>query len=126
MLCISDSDSSPGSNTRLLEAIAASFPEKGLHQDGLLRQLPLYRPEFDKAPLPALAEQWRAKVAEARAAIISTPEYLHNIPAVLKNGLEWVKSSGEMHSMPMLPITFNPHPIQGEYSMESLRKSPQA
>jgi len=126
VLAISGSASSPSSNARLLEAIAAFFPEKGVTQDSLLRELPLYRPDLDKAPLPAAAEQWRAQVADARAVIISTPEYLHNIPAVLKNGLEWLKSSGELYGKAVLPITFTPHPPRGEHAMESLRKSLQA
>ncbi|MFN2423974.1 MAG: NADPH-dependent FMN reductase [Cryomorphaceae bacterium] len=126
ILAISGSASSPSSNARLLETIAASFPEKGLIQDTLLRELPLYRPELDKAPLPAAAEQWRAQVADARAVIISTPEYLYNIPAMLKNGLEWLKSSGELYGKAVLPITFTPHPPRGEHAMESLRKSLQA
>lgn len=70
--------------------------------------------------------QWRAQVAASRCVIISTPEYLHNIPAVLKNGLEWLKSTGELHSKPVLPITFTPHPPRGEDAMMSLRKSLQA
>lgn len=123
VLCISGSAASPSSNARLLEAMAVSFPEKGLTLDHLLRKLPLYKPELDKAPLPEIAEQWRSQVAAARAVIISTPEYLHNIPAVLKNGLEWLKSSGELYSKPVLPITFTPHPPRGEHAMESLRKS---
>lgn len=123
---ISGSASSPSSNARLLEAVAASFPEKNIRPDVLLRELPLYRPELDKAPLPSSAEAWRRQMAGARAVIISTPEYLHNIPAVLKNGLEWLKSSGELRGKAVLPITFAPHPPRGEYAMESLRKSLQA
>jgi NAD(P)H-dependent FMN reductase len=126
ILAISGSASAPSSNAALLDAIAASFPEKGLVQDFFLRQLPLYRPALDKAPLPPEVQQWRAEVATAKAVIISTPEYLHNIPAVLKNGLEWLKSSGELFGKPVLPITFTPHPPRGEHAMESLRKSLQA
>lgn len=123
ILAISGSAASPSSNARLLEAMAASFPEKGLIRDDLLRELPVYRPELDKAPLPAPVDQWRAQAADARAVIITTPEYLHNIPAVLKNGLEWLKTSGEFFGKPVLPITFTPHPPRGEHAMESLRKS---
>ncbi len=120
---ISGSASSPSSNARLLEAVAASFPEKNIRPDVLLRELPLYRPELDKAPLPSSAEAWRRQMAGARAVIISTPEYLHNIPAVLKNGLEWLKSSGELRGKAVLPITFAPHPPRGEYAMKSLVNS---
>lgn len=126
ILAISGSASSPSSNESLLMAIAAAFPAKGVSVDRLLRTLPLYRPELDQNPLPQPVVQWREQAAKADAILIATPEYLHNMPAVLKNGLEWMKSSGEFFGKPVLPITFAPHPPRGEYAMQSLRNSLQA
>ncbi len=123
ILCISGSAAFPSSNARLLEAVATTFPERGMVQDSLLRQLPLYRPEIDQAPLPETVNAWRGQFAEAKAVIISTPEYLHNIPAVLKNGLEWLKTTGELHGKAVLPITFTPHPPRGKNAIKCLRGS---
>lgn len=126
ILAISGSASSPSSNEALLMAIAAAFPAKKVSVDQQLRTLPLYGPELDQHPLPPPVAQWREQAAKADAILIATPEYLHNIPAVLKNGLEWLKSSGEFFGKPVLPITFAPHPPRGEYAMQSLRNSLQA
>lgn len=91
--------------------------------DEFLLSLPLYRPNLDQNPLPEVAVNWRNNIEKADAVIICTPEYLHNIPAVLKNGLEWLKSSGELMDKPVLPITFTPHEPRGEHAMPSLCNS---
>ena len=65
----------------------------------------------------------KTQVAEADAVITSTPEYRHNILAVLKNALEWMTESGELHEKSVLPITFTPAPPHGEYAMKSLLQS---
>ena len=62
----------------------------------------------------------------ADAIIISTPAYLLNIPAMLKNALEWLTTSGELEGKRVLPITFTPHPPRGERAMQSLIWSLQA
>ncbi|MGB1317922.1 MAG: NADPH-dependent FMN reductase, partial [Flavobacteriales bacterium] len=65
----------------------------------------------------------RTKLANSDAVIISTPEYIHNIPAVLKNALEWITESGELHEKPVLAITFTPAAPRGEFAMKSLLQS---
>jgi NAD(P)H-dependent FMN reductase len=61
-----------------------------------LRDYPL--PYFEEALPPGLAkdhydnpavQKWRAKVLEADAYIICSPEYNHGYPAVLKNALDY-------------------------------------
>ena len=127
VLCISGSPSADSSNTQLLEAITQSFANSFAFEilDGL-QDLPLFSPQLQQAGIPEKVKALRAKVAVADAVVISTPEYLHNIPAVLKNALEWMTESGELANKPMLPITFTPAPPRGEYAMRSLVQSLQA
>lgn len=91
-----------------------------------LGSLPLFQAEQDKHPWPKEVHQWRTAVANADALIISTPAYLYNLPAVLKNGLEWLTTSGELLQKPTLAITLTPHPPRGEKAMQSLLWSLQA
>ena len=56
---------------------------------------------------------WRKILQESDAVIISIPEYIHNIPALIKNALEWVTTSGEFLGKKVLPITFTPHEPRG-------------
>ncbi len=62
-----------------------------------LRDYPM--PFFDEAKSPTMApegfgkevvEKWRAKIAEADAFVVVTPEYNHGYSAVLKNAMDYV------------------------------------
>ena len=63
-----------------------------------LGKLPLFNPDLDIHTLeednsPKSVVEFRAKVRDADVFIISTPEYAHQIPGVLKNALDWLVSS---------------------------------
>lgn len=124
ILAISGSASENSSNTELLSAIAQTFSDSYDFEvyEGL-SNLPLFSPEKLKEGIPKQVQEMKSNVTKADAVIISTPEYLHNIPAVLKNALEWMTTSGELADKPVLPITFTPAPPRGEYAMKSLLQS---
>lgn len=126
ILTISGSAGHPSSNTQLLQAVAEAFPEYNWNLYDQLSNLPLYRPDLDQEPIPAEVAHFRSLVNQSQAVIISTPEYLHNIPACLKNGLEWLRTNGELHEKPVLPITLTPRSPRGQHAMASLRNSLQA
>lgn len=64
-----------------------------------------------------LAKKWAAKVAEADAYIIVTPEYNHGYPAVLKNALDWV-----YYQWNKKPVSFVSYgSVGGARSIEQLR-----
>lgn len=108
------------SNSKLLHKISALRNDLDWHFTDLPWKLPLYLPQRDVSPWPSQVVEWRQLIKEADAIVIATPEYLHNLPANLKNALEWLTTSGEMMSKPILPITFTPHPPRGEQAMKSL------
>ena len=87
-------------------------------------RLPLFAPEKD-VPASIVKEviHWRTEVRSADAVIISTPAYLYNIPAQLKNALEWLTTSGELLEKPTIAMTYTPHPPRGEKAMLSLLNS---
>ena len=58
-----------------------------------LDDLPHFSPERGTEPLPPSVVELRGLLHEADALLICTPEYVHTMPAVLKNLLEWVVSS---------------------------------
>lgn len=121
---ISGSAGEESSNRRMLQSLAHHYADRANWQiDELLQELPLYRPALDQTPLPESAKAWREAIGQADTVIICTPEYLHNLPAILKSGLEWLKNSGELYDKPVLPITFTPHEPRGKYAMPSLCNS---
>lgn len=116
---ISGSARSGSSNQRLLNALPMLLPN---HEVVSLNgeRLPLFLDGQDQAPWSPMVLAWRAALQRSDALVISTPAYLHNVPAGLKNALEWVASSGELAGKRVLPITLTPYPPRGERAMQSL------
>lgn len=124
ILGISGSASQHSSNVKLLNSIAELLSEKHsveIYQE--LYKFPLYTPEQQNEGMPELVNLLRDRIAVADLVIISTPEYNHNIPAVLKNMLEWLTDSGELFGKRVLPITFTPKAPRGEHALKSLQMS---
>lgn len=119
ILCVSGSVRSTSSNQRLLRAVDTHF-NLGARHYSTIKELPLFDPELDQAPWSTSVIEWRSAVREADALLISTPVYLFNIPAVLKNAMEWLTTSGELDGKRVLPITYTPNPPRGEKAMQSL------
>ena len=120
ILGISASSSDESSNHQLLVSIKKTF-EIDIHiPKNLLVELPLYRVPIDQTPLPKKVLEWRDLIRSSSSIIISSPAYLDNIPAVLKNGLEWLKSSGEMRNKPVVVISYTPNLPRGINVLQSV------
>ena len=121
LFAISGSLRTHSSNTALIHAVARVLPDGatlGIYGD--LALLPAFNPDLDAEPaLPAVAE-FRAELARADAVIISSPEYAHGIPGVLKNALDWTVGSGEFVDKPVAIINAS---AQSQYVTEQLRET---
>lgn len=126
ILTLSGSTRATSSNAKLLEGVALLFPHHEFIFYKKLDQLPLFRAEDDAHPWADSVLDWRKILQESDAVIISIPEYIHNLPALIKNALEWIATSGELVGKPVLPITFTPYKPRGEKAMQSLCWSLQA
>ncbi|GLH74318.1 FMN reductase [Geothrix limicola] len=121
ILALSGSLRAQSLNTLLLREAARLAPE------GLtfafwerLDDLPHFSPERDEDPLPASVAELRALIAEADALLICTPEYIHAMPAVLKNLLEWIVSSGVCVGKPTAAWSVSPSMEGGAKAHASL------
>jgi NAD(P)H-dependent FMN reductase len=124
ILCISGSLRPTSSNTNILKAIPrlAEWPDISFSLFEGLDQLPYFSPELDfegAIPAPAVA-YLRAQLKDAFAVICCTPEYAFGIPGVLKNGLDWVVSSGEFVDKPTAVISASPMFTGGDKANASL------
>jgi len=126
ILCINGSSGTNSTNAKLLDAIPKLFPQQYIYRYQTLEELPLFLAHQDHHPWAPSVLAWRAAVAKSDAVIISTPEYIYNLPALLKNALEWLASSGELLKKPVMPITFLPNAPRGKKAMQSLLWSLQA
>ncbi|MBV8605189.1 MAG: NAD(P)H-dependent oxidoreductase [Pelomonas sp.] len=77
-------------NTRLLRA-ARELAPAGVELDvRTLHGIPVYDGDVEAQGLPEAVKELGAAITAADALLISTPEYNHSIPGVLKNGLDWI------------------------------------
>ncbi len=74
-----------------------------------LGMLPHFNPDLDAAPFPESVLRWRAALVAADAVVISSPEYAHGVPGVLKNALDWVVGSGEFMDKPVALLDLGGH-----------------
>ena len=119
LLLISGSPHPESANSRFLAGVAR-LQDRGFTLAEYIADLPVFQPDRDKAPWPETVLRWRSDVAKAEAVVISTPAYLHNLPGVLKNALDWLASSGELDAKPTLVFTFTPGPPRGDRARQSL------
>lgn len=85
-----------------------------------LLPIPFFHPDILSDDIPEIVDNFKIRLKDADAVIIATPAYLHNIPAVLKNALEWTTQSGEFYQKKVLPIAYTPSMGRGDNMMKSL------
>jgi chromate reductase len=77
-------------STSLLKLLAEKAAPAIQIQVVTLESIPLYNEDLDTTPgIPAVADLKRI-VAESDGVLITTPEYNHGVPGVLKNALDWL------------------------------------
>jgi NAD(P)H-dependent FMN reductase len=90
ILAISGSLRATSTNTILLEAASASSGNVKLILYRGFGELPHFKPDLDVEPSPPSGRDSRTHLRTSAGVIISTPEYAHGVPGVLKNALDWV------------------------------------
>src|SRR5208283_1666158 len=101
ILAISGSLRTASSNTALLHSVAnAMSAHAEMHLFDGLAALPAFNADLDESA-PEQVVSFRAMVGEADCVAISTPEYAHGVPGMLKNALDWLVGSGELYHKPV-------------------------
>lgn len=121
ILAISGSLRAASTNTALLRATAELAPPTVPIRlyDGL-DDLPHFSPERDQANTSEAVNKLRTALQESDAVIICTPEYIHGMPGILKNMLDWLASSGEFVNKPVGVISAGPSDTGGSRAHASL------
>ena len=125
ILTISGSAQKESRNEQFLKAIPTVIAGHQFTHFNSITDFPLFNPQLDNTP-PEIILSFKQQLVNADMVIISTPEYVYNIPAVLKNALEWITSSGELYNKKVIAITYTPNTPRGEKAMQSLLWSLQA
>lgn len=105
VLAISGSLRRASSNSALIGASLRVAPDcihvSVFHE---LADLPAFNPDLESEGTPEAVINFRAKLRACDAVVISSPEYAHGIPGVLKNALDWLVGSGELIDKPVALI----------------------
>ncbi|HKH71172.1 MAG TPA: NADPH-dependent FMN reductase, partial [Vicinamibacterales bacterium] len=97
VLAISGSLRRASSNGALVGAVAqlaSGGVEVSIYRE--LASLPPFNPDLEEETAPEAVARFRAALQACDAVLISSPEYAHGVPGVLKNALDWVVASGEL------------------------------
>jgi NAD(P)H-dependent FMN reductase len=118
VLAISGSLRAASSNGAVVQAVAA-LPIEGVEVlvYGGLADLPPFNPDLEEGPPPAAVAVFRAALQACDALLISSPEYAHGVPGVLKNALDWVVGSGELIDKPVALINASPRATHAQASL---------
>ena len=105
VLAISGSLRTASSNSALVQALttlAAEMAHVSVYVG--LSELPPFNPDHDGDDTPLPVQDFRAALQSCDALVISSPEYAHGVPGVLKNALDWIVGSGELIDKPIAVI----------------------
>lgn len=125
ILTISGSAHRASSNQQMLRGLSSVAKEHDFTHVENLMDFPMFTPDGNEQP-PDIVKTFKEKVRAADMVMVSFPEYVHNLPAVLKNAFEWITSSGELNEKKVIVMSYTPSPPRGEKAMQSVLWSLQA
>ena len=121
IFAISGSLRAKSSNTTLLRAAAklASSRAMSITIYSALGELPHFNPDLEGTEPPSVIK-FRDELLNCDGVLISSPEYAHGVPGVLKNALDWIVGSGELVDKPVALLNASP---RSTYAQASLRET---
>ena len=120
LLAISGSLRLASSNTALLQAaIALSSNRVEMKLYAGLGDLPHFNPDLEPTEPPSVTDL-RAQVKWSDGLVISSPEYAHGVPGVLKNALDWLVSGEEFVKKPIALFNASSRAIHAQASLTEI------
>jgi chromate reductase len=90
VLALSGSLRAKSYNTALLHEAKRLAPAGMTIEIASLREIPLYDADVEARGMPQAVTDLSARVKQADALLIATPEYNFSFPGVLKNAIDWL------------------------------------
>lgn len=111
-------------NTELLRAAALlTLPGLRITLFEGLGGLPHFNPDLDTDPPPPAVRELRAGIAASDALLISSPEYAHGVPGVLKNALDWLVSDVAIVGKPIGLLNASPRAVHAPAALAEILRT---
>jgi chromate reductase len=126
LLGISGSLRANSFSTAVLNALAEATAEQASFDYAEIGALPHFNQDLYVNPLPAPVQYFRDQIAAANGLVISSSEYNHGIPGVLKNALDWASrphNGSPLKDMPVLIVTSSPAVTGGVRAQYQIRET---
>lgn len=108
------------SNLKLLKYIQRTYPAAQLEISFAAMHLPLFNSQIAKKIINDSFDKLNTQISKADSILICTPEYLHGMPAVLKNMFEWCHQKDAFAGKKLVPLCYTPAGPRGEKAMQTL------
>jgi chromate reductase, NAD(P)H dehydrogenase (quinone) len=126
LLGISGSLRAAAFSKAILVAVAEAAASEAHFDHADIGALPHFNQDLYVEPLPAMVQQFRAQILAADGLVISSPEYNHGMPGVLKNALDWASrphNGSPLQAKPVLIITSSPAFTGGVRAQYQIRET---
>jgi chromate reductase len=113
-------------STAILTALVEATASRATYDFADIGTLPHFNEDLYVDPLPAAVAKFRDQVAEADGLVITSSEYNHGMPGVLKNAFEWASrshNSSPLKYKPFLVVTSSPATTGGVRAQCQIRES---
>jgi chromate reductase, NAD(P)H dehydrogenase (quinone) len=100
-------------------AIALSPPNVEMKLYGGLGDLPHFNPDLEPSE-PTSVNDLRSQIKWADGLLISSPEYAHGVPGVLKNALDWLVSGEEFVGKAIALFNASPRATHAQASLTEI------
>jgi chromate reductase len=121
ILAISGSLRAASSNASALQAVSL-VAQAGVHVVPYtgLADLPPFNPDLDTDTPPEAVQALRREISLCDGLLISSPEYAHGVPGMLKNALDWLVGSLEFGGTPVALIGTSPHSVHAPAQLREI------
>jgi chromate reductase, NAD(P)H dehydrogenase (quinone) len=121
ILAISGSLRAVSSNTALLRAAITLVPQNAnITLYSGLGNLPHFNPDLDGDTPPSQVTDFRSLLQASNGVLVSSPEYAHGVPGVMKNALDWLVGSGELVGKPVALLNTSPRATWAQSSLTEI------
>jgi chromate reductase len=124
ILGISGSLRAASYNTAALRAAQELAPKGVTIEIAEISEIPLYNDDEKVKDIPASVTALQAKIKNADAVLVATPEYNYSVPGVLKNAIDWLSRTEQQPfaGKPLAIIGASPGVIGTARAQYDLRK----